>query len=59
MASSFWDMRLSIARAATDADYQKRIILQVNTLNLLVVARQPHPDPNYAPHAAARCVTAA
>jgi len=25
-----------------------------NTLNLPVVAQQPHPDPNYAPHAAAR-----
>ena len=23
-----------------------------NTVNLPVVARQPHPDPNYAPHAA-------
>jgi len=25
-----------------------------NTLNLTVVARQPHPDPNYASHTAAR-----
>jgi len=25
-----------------------------HTLNLPVMARQPHPDPNYAPHAAAR-----
>ena len=55
VASSFWDMRLSIACAATDAEYQKRIIHD-NTLNLPVVAQQPHPDPNYAPHAAApRC----
>ena len=38
---------------AADPDYQNRIILQDNTLNLPVVARQPHPDPNYAPHAAA------
>ena len=52
-------MRLNIACAATDADYQNRIILQGNTLNLPVVARQPHPDPNYAPHAAARRVNAA
>ena len=59
VASSFWDMRLSIACAATDAEYQKRIILHDNTLNLPVVARQPHPDPNYAPHAAARRVAAA
>ena len=28
-------------------------------LNLPVVARQPHPDPNYAPHAAARRVAGA
>ena len=54
VASSFGDMRLSIACAATDAEYQNRIILHDNTLNLPIVARQPHPDPNYAPHAAAR-----
>ena len=46
-------MRLSIACAATDAEYQNRIILHDNTLNLPVVAQQPHPDPNYAPHMAA------
>ncbi len=27
VASSFWDMRLSIACAATDAEFQNRIIL--------------------------------
>ena len=43
VASSFWDMRLSIACAATDAEYQNRIILHENTLNLPVVARQLHP----------------
>ena len=59
VASSFWDMRLSIARAATDAEYQNRIILHDNTLNLPVVARQPHPDPNYAPHMEARRVAGA
>ncbi len=59
VASSFWDMRLSIACAATDAEYQNRIILHDNTLNLPVVARQPHPDPNYAPHAAPRRVAGA
>jgi len=59
VASSFWDMRLSIACAATDAEYQNRIILHDNTLNLPVVAQQPHPDPNHAPHAAARRVAAA
>ena len=56
VASSFWDMRLSIACAATDAEYRNRIILHDNTP---VVARQPHPDPNYAPHSAARRVAAA
>ena len=48
VASSFWDMRLSIACAATDAEYQNRIILHDNTLNLPAVAQQPHLDPNYA-----------
>ena len=56
VASSFWDMRLSIACAATDAECQNRIILNHNTLNLSVVAQQPHPDHNYAPHGGApRC----
>ena len=59
VATSFWDMRLSIACVATDAEYQNRIILHDSTLNLPVVARQPHPDPNYAPHTEARRVAAA
>ena len=42
-------MRLSIACAAADAEYQNRILLRDNTLNLPVMAQQPHPDPNYAP----------
>ena len=45
-----------IACAATDAEYQNRIILHDNTLNLPVVAQ---PDPNYAPHTAARRVAGA
>ena len=49
VASSFWDTRLSNACAGTDAEYQNRIILHDNTLNLPIVAQQPHPDPNYAP----------
>ncbi len=52
-------MRLSIACAATDAEHQNRIILHDNTLNLPVVARQPHPDPNYASFTAARRVAGA
>ena len=39
VASSFWDMRLSIACAATDAEFQNRIILHDNTRNLHVIAR--------------------
>ena len=54
VTSSFWEMRLSIAFAATDAEFQNRIILHDKTLNFPVVSQQPHPDPNYAPHAAAR-----
>ena len=54
MASSFWNMRLSVACTATDAEFQNRIIIRDHTMNLLVVARQPHPDPNHAPHTAQR-----
>ena len=54
VASSYWDMRLSAACTATDAEFQNRIIRRDQTLNLQVVARQPHPDINFAPHAALR-----
>ena len=37
-------------------EYQNHIILHDNTLNLPVVARQPHPDPNYASFTAERRV---
>ncbi len=56
VASSFWDMRLSIACACRA---QNRIILHDNTLNLPVVAQQPHPDSNYALHTAAHLDVAA
>ncbi len=59
VASSFWDMLPSIACAATDAEFQNRIILHDNTLNFHVVSRQPHPDPNYAPNTAARLLAVA
>ncbi len=52
-------MRLSIACVATDAEYQNRIILHDNTLNVPVVSQQPHLDPNYAQHTAARRVASA
>ncbi len=58
VASSFWDMRLSVACTATDAEFQNRIIIRDHTMNLHVVARQPHPGPgaglNQAPHTAPR-----
>ena len=54
VASSYWDMRLSVACTVTDAEFQNRIIICDHTMNLPVVARQPHPDPNHAPHTAPR-----
>ena len=54
VASSYWDMRLSVACTVTDAEFQNRIIICDHTMNLPVVARQPHPDPNHAPHTALR-----
>ena len=61
VTSSFWDIRLSIACAATDAEFQNRIILHDNTLNIPIVAQQPHldPNPNYAPHAVAHLLAVA
>ena len=46
-ASSYWDMRLSVACTATDAEFQNRIIQRDRTLNFPVVAQQPNPDPNF------------
>ena len=43
VASSFWDMRLSVACVATDAEYQNRIIQRDRTLSLPVVARKATP----------------
>ena len=42
-----------------DAEFQNLIILHDNTLNLPIVAQQPKPDLNYAPHAAARLLAIA
>ncbi len=52
-------MRLSIACAATDAEFQNLIILHDNTLNLPRRVAAAPPDPNYAPHAAARLLAVA
>ncbi len=53
VASSYWDMRLSVACTATDAEFQNRIIQRDRTLNFPVVAQQPNPDSNFAPQYAA------
>ncbi len=52
-------MRRTTQEPATDAEFQNRIILHDNTIDLPVVAQQPHSDPNYAPLAAARLLAVA
>ena len=47
-ASTYWDMRLSAAVAVTAADVQSRLIRRDEALNLRVMGRQHHPNPNYA-----------
>ena len=47
-ASRYWNMRLSAAGAAKDARVQSEIMLSDFTRNLVMVGRQPHPDPNFA-----------
>jgi len=47
-------MRFDIACAATDTEYQNRILRRDNILNLPVEARQPQPDPSPAAYSAAR-----
>jgi hypothetical protein len=51
VASSFWDMRLSVACVATDAEFQNRVIQRDRTLNFPVVARQPNSNLNFAAYA--------
>ena len=47
-ASTYWNIRLGVAGAAKDAQVQNDILLSDFTRNLVVVGRQPHPDPNFA-----------
>ena len=47
-APTYWDMRLSAAVAVAAADVQNRLNRRDETLNLRVMGRQPHPNPNYA-----------
>ena len=46
-------VNLMMMMMSTDSEYQNRIIQRDQTLNCPVVARQPHPDPNFAPYYAA------
>jgi len=47
--STYWHiMRLTAAVAVAAADIQNRLIRRDETLNLRVMGRQPHPNPNYA-----------
>ena len=48
-APTYWNMRFSVAGAAMGAHVQNGIMLRDRTRNLVVVGRQPHPNPNYAP----------
>ena len=47
-ASTYWNMRLSVAGYAKDAQVRNDILLSDFTRSLVVVGRQPHPDPNFA-----------
>jgi hypothetical protein len=47
-ASTYWNMRLSAAGAAKDAQVQSDIFLSDFTRNLVVVGRQPNPGPTFA-----------
>ena len=47
-ASTYWNIRLSVASAAKDAQVQNDILLSDFTRNLVVVGRQLHPDPSFA-----------
>jgi hypothetical protein len=49
-ASMYWDMRLSVACAATDALAQNRIIYRDRTLNMDSNSRWQGKDPNTAPY---------
>ena len=49
-ASTYMNTRLSVAGAAKDAQVQNGIFLGDFTRNLVMVGRQPYPDPNFASH---------
>jgi hypothetical protein len=45
-ASSYWDMRLSMACSVTSAEVVGRLIVRDGNLNMTTNGRQAHPDPN-------------
>ena len=54
----YWDMRLSVACAATDALAQNRIIYRDRTLNMDSNSRWQGKDPNAAPYETAAALRA-
>ena len=48
-ASTYWDMRLSMACTVTSAEVVGRLVVRDHNLNMTVSPqeRQPHPDPNF------------
>ena len=54
-ASTYWNMRLSVASAAKDAQVQNDILLSEFTRNLVVLGRQPNPDPIFASYVSSGC----
>ena len=48
-ASTYWNMRLSVAGAVMDAHVQNDILLRDRTRNLVVVGRQPLLNPKHQP----------
>ena len=54
-APTYWNMRLGVAGAAKDAQVQSGILFSDFTRNLVVVGRQPHPDPNFASYMTSGC----
>jgi hypothetical protein len=53
-ASTYWNMRLSVAGAVMDAHVQNDILLRDRTHYLVVVGRQPHPNPNHSSYSSVR-----
>ena len=57
--SMYWNVRLSVAGAANDAQVQSDILLSGFTRNLVKVGRQPYLDPNFASSGRPHCLVVA